>query len=133
DHWYNVPAMRGMRNPARSAKALLVLVLSAGCNRSAPAHGSGGATTASPLDAAPSAATSTTAALPVAPGQTPLTAPASIIDVPLDGFLSAVATIPVGSSGPRPVAVAVHGMSDGPQWACPLWRGVLGGGVFILC
>jgi pimeloyl-ACP methyl ester carboxylesterase len=56
-----------------------------------------------------------------------------VIDVPLAGFLPAVATIPVGSSGRRPVAIAVHGMSDGPQWACPLWRGVLGGGVFILC
>jgi pimeloyl-ACP methyl ester carboxylesterase len=31
------------------------------------------------------------------------------------------------------VAVATHGNYDGPQWACPLWRGILGAEVFILC
>ncbi len=122
-----------MRGEDQITLALLALVLCAGCNRIAPARGSGGDTSESMPDASPTATTSTTAAPVVAPGSVPLTAAESIIDVPLAGFLSAVATLPAGSSGPRPVAIAVHGMSDGPQWACPLWRGVLGGGVFILC
>ena len=33
----------------------------------------------------------------------------------------------------RPVVVAAHGNSDGPQWMCPLWRGTAGGDVFVLC
>jgi hypothetical protein len=125
--------MRCMRGPTQSVPAVLALLLGVGCNRAAPARGSGGAAPGSTLDTAPAAMLSTTLAPPVEPAQTPLTATESIIDVPLAGFLPAVATIPVGSSGRRPVAIAVHGMSDGPQWACPLWRGILGGGVFILC
>jgi pimeloyl-ACP methyl ester carboxylesterase len=116
----------------RPSEILLALALAVGCGRLDPARGLRSAAPESVSDASAPAVTSALAA-PAAPKQTPLTATESVIDLPLTGFLSAVATIPVGSSGPRPIAVAVHGMSDGPQWACPLWRGILGGGVFILC
>jgi pimeloyl-ACP methyl ester carboxylesterase len=117
--WYGAPAMRG-------GVCFFAIVLAAGCGRSGAPPGSG------PDAAAPEAGSS--AELPAdVPGRTPLSLAESVIDLPVAGFLPAVATLPAGSSGRRPVAVAVHGLSDGPQWACPLWRGVLGGGVFILC
>jgi predicted esterase len=63
----------------------------------------------------------------------PLEAPSAAVDLPLRGFLPAIAMIPVGSTAPRPVVVATHGMGGGPQWVCPLWRDLVGADVFVLC
>jgi predicted esterase len=63
----------------------------------------------------------------------PLAAPSAAIDLPLRGFLPAIAMIPVGTTAPRPVVVATHGMGGGPQWVCPLWRDLAGADVFVLC
>jgi predicted esterase len=41
--------------------------------------------------------------------------------------------IPVGTTAPRPVVVATHGLGGGPQWVCPLWREIAGSDVFVLC
>lgn len=56
-----------------------------------------------------------------------------IVDLPLVGSPSPMVSLPLGASGPRPVVVATHGNYDGPQWACPHWRSVLGDDVFVLC
>lgn len=63
----------------------------------------------------------------------PLEAPSAAIDLPLRGFLPAIAMIPAGTTSPRPVVVATHGLGGGPQWVCPLWRDLAGADVFVLC
>ena len=35
---------------------------------------------------------------------------------------SAVVSVPIGATGPRPLVVAVHGAHDRPEWACGGWR-----------
>jgi hypothetical protein len=67
------------------------------------------------------------------PGLGPLTAEPSLMDLPVEGHLPAIAAIPVGVVERRPIAVIAHGMWGGPHWDCPMWRGVLGGYVFVLC
>lgn len=115
-------------------RAALVLVLLPGCTSAAPSATSDGSASVAPAATSVAlGASSAELAAPIPPGRSPLVADDSVNDVGVAGFLPAVATIPLGSSGPRPLAIVVHGMSDGPQWACPLWRGILGGGVFLLC
>jgi len=63
----------------------------------------------------------------------PLAAPSAVIDLPVRGFLPAIAMIPVGTTAPRPVVIATHGLGGGPQWICPLWRDLVGAGLFVLC
>jgi predicted esterase len=74
-----------------------------------------------------------TAAPPAPDPLPPLEAPNAVVDLPVRGFLPAIAMIPVGSTAPRPVVVATHGLGGGPQWVCPLWRDLVGAGVFVLC
>lgn len=62
-----------------------------------------------------------------------LTAPSPIEELPIEGHLPAIVALPLGAIGPRPVVVFAHGNNDGPQWACPSWRGVVGHEAFILC
>src|SRR4051812_41692543 len=57
----------------------------------------------------------------------PLVAPSAATDLPVRGFLPAIAMIPAGTTSPRPVVVATHGLGGGPQWVCPLWRDLAGG------
>jgi len=40
---------------------------------------------------------------------------------------------PTGSTEPRPIVVAVHGMGDRPEWECAAWRAVFGPRPFIVC
>jgi hypothetical protein len=63
----------------------------------------------------------------------PLTAEPSMMDLPVEGHFAAMAAVPVGVVERRPIAIIAHGMWGGPQWDCPMWRGVLGGYVFVLC
>jgi predicted esterase len=70
---------------------------------------------------------------PVQDSLDPLAAPSAAMDLPVRGFLPAIAMIPVGTTAPRPVVVATHGLGGGPQWVCPLWREIAGRDVFVLC
>lgn len=81
-------------------------------------------------DPPPSPAPATRPAPPPLP---PLEAPRATLDLPLRGYLPAIAMIPVGTTSPRPVVVATHGLGGGPQWVCPLWRDLAGSSVFVLC
>jgi pimeloyl-ACP methyl ester carboxylesterase len=60
-------------------------------------------------------------------------APSALVDLPVEGHLPAIVSLPLGATRPRPVAVVAHGNWGGPHWDCPLWRGLLGPDVFILC
>ena len=53
------------------------------------------------------------------------------LDLP-DGE-AAFVSVPLGTTVPRPVVVAVHGAGDRPEWACGGWRGVTDAYPFIVC
>jgi hypothetical protein len=42
-------------------------------------------------------------------------------------------SVPVGTTEPRPVVVALHGHGDRPEWACGEWRGITRAHPFVLC
>jgi len=62
-----------------------------------------------------------------------LGAEAPLISLPVDGYGSAVVSLPLGASGPRPVLVATHGNYDRPEWQCQEWRQVVENRAFVLC
>ncbi|WP_437814542.1 hypothetical protein [Sorangium sp. So ce1078] len=83
----------------------------------------GGATTAAPVaDAAAPAA-----------GIAPLRADGPFVELSVDGFPSAVVSVPIGATARRPVLIASHGNYDRPEWQCQVWRDIAGGDAFILC
>ncbi|WP_437307643.1 hypothetical protein [Sorangium sp. So ce388] len=111
---------------------------------SAPARGgaeqaAGGATAAAPAadggatapaaDAAPPAAGAAALAAQIAP----LRAQGPFVELALEGFPSAVVSVPIGATSRRPVLIASHGNYDRPEWQCQVWRGIAGDGAFILC
>jgi hypothetical protein len=124
----------------RREAALLLLLLGGACRRhprqDPPSDGSPSAPAVPALPALRSdgdAGSPSVDDTPRLPGSGPLEASDSVIELDVPGHPSAVVTLPVGSSGPRPVAFVVHGWREGPQWACPLWRGIVGGGGFVVC
>ncbi|WP_437876987.1 hypothetical protein [Sorangium sp. So ce513] len=98
----------------------------------------GGARAAAPAQAADGgarAAAPAQAAAPAAPAEqlAPLRADAPLVELAVEGFASAVVSVPLGATGRRPVLIASHGNYDRPEWQCEVWRGIAGGDVFILC
>lgn len=63
----------------------------------------------------------------------PLAASEQFVPLEVPGFEPAVVSVPTGAAAPRPIAVALHGNFDRPEWQCEVWRGVLGTRGFILC
>lgn len=57
--------------------------------------------------------------------------PVIALDVP--GFRPATVVVPVGTDRPRPVAVALHGNFDRPEWQCGVWQSIVENGGFVLC
>jgi predicted esterase len=62
-----------------------------------------------------------------------LTSRAGSVVLHVPGFLDAVAALPVGTTRPRPIVVALHGIGDRPEWQCAAWSSVLGARAFIVC
>ncbi len=44
-----------------------------------------------------------------------------------------VVAVPLGTTGPRPLVVALHGGSDRPEWACTAWRTIADNHAFVVC
>ena len=68
-----------------------------------------------------------------APGLAPLTNAEPFVDLEVPGARPAVVSLPLGATTARPVAVALHGNFDRPEWQCEVWRGIIGSRGFILC
>ncbi|WP_437928329.1 hypothetical protein WMF37_03560 [Sorangium sp. So ce291] len=112
---------------------------------SAPARGgaeqaAGGATAASAAAPADGGAEQTADAAPAAAGaaalaaqSAPLRADGPFVELAVEGFPSAVVSVPIGATARRPVLIASHGNYDRPEWQCQVWRGIAGDGAFILC
>ncbi|WP_437689997.1 hypothetical protein [Sorangium sp. So ce176] len=91
--------------------------------------GDGGATPAAAREAAAPAADGAALAARAAP----LRAEAPLVELAVEGFPSAVVSVPIGATARRPVLIASHGNYDRPEWQCEVWRGIAGGDAFILC
>jgi predicted esterase len=63
----------------------------------------------------------------------PLAGTEPLVALEVEGAEPAVVALPLGTTRARPVAIALHGNFDRPEWQCEVWRGVLGARGFILC
>jgi len=63
----------------------------------------------------------------------PLTDAKWLETLELPGGAMASVAVPVGSTEPRPLVVAVHGAGDRPEWACGGWRLATGAYPFVVC
>ncbi len=115
--------------------ALGLLALHAACRAPqaspTPAPSTSGPTepSATPPASVASAAASTPAGNVIAP----LLESTALITLPVPGFRDAVVSVPLGASAPRPIALALHGNFDRPEWQCEVWRRITRGDVFVLC
>lgn len=55
------------------------------------------------------------------------------MELPVEGFPSAVVSVPIGATARRPVLIASHGNYDRPEWQCEVWRDIVADGAFVLC
>ncbi|HKY37008.1 MAG TPA: hypothetical protein VJN18_13775 [Polyangiaceae bacterium] len=67
------------------------------------------------------------------PAPTPLSAGQGIVPLAVPGFGDAVVSLPLGATEPQPIALALHGNFDRPEWQCEVWRGITEGKLFVLC
>ncbi len=58
---------------------------------------------------------------------------ADLQEMPVPGYLAAFLSVPNGSTGARPVVVALHGVGDRPDWQCLEWRKLVGPIAWVVC
>jgi hypothetical protein len=63
----------------------------------------------------------------------PLASPSPYVEMAVPGHQPAVVSLPLGSTGPRPVLIITHGNYDRPEWECEIWRTIVGNRAFVLC
>ena len=63
----------------------------------------------------------------------PLTANDVSRSLAVPGHGDAVVVLPIGTTRPRPIVVALHGLWDRPEWQCGAWNAVIHGRAFVLC
>jgi predicted esterase len=75
-------------------------------------------------------------ALPTAPPAPPrpvLVDGSTLVDLPVEGHLAAVVSVPNDATAPRPILVIAHGAGGRPEPHCDFWRALLGARGFLLC
>lgn len=70
---------------------------------------------------------------PDVPRLEPLAAPEPLVELALPEARPAVVSLPLESTGPRPVLVATHGAGGRATTHCALWRGIVDNRAFVLC
>ena len=66
-------------------------------------------------------------------GLAPLAASSASLSLPVPGHGDAVVVLPLGTTRPRPIVVALHGLWDRPDWQCGAWGAIFHGRAFVLC
>jgi hypothetical protein len=56
-----------------------------------------------------------------------------LVGLEVEDFRTAAVSVPLGSRGPRPVVIALHGNYDRPEWQCSVWREITEGVPWVLC
>jgi hypothetical protein len=67
------------------------------------------------------------------PAASALRAESDLVKLVLSGYSQAVLSLPLGSSGERPLIVALHSERQSAQVACEVSKELDGGGSFVLC
>ncbi len=117
-------------------RCLLASALVAACSPPAPAPSSPVARPDPPATVAPVEApveAPVTMEPPDEPPPPPPLAGDPLRALAVPGFAAAVVSVPVGSTGVRPVVVATHGNYDRPEWQCQVWRQIVQSRGFVLC
>ncbi|XYH99036.1 hypothetical protein ACMHYB_04520 [Sorangium sp. So ce1128] len=137
--WLLAAAALGCDRPGRAggtASAPMTGASPAPAASGAEQAADGGATPAAPADAAAPAADAAApaaGAAALAAQVAPLRAAGPFVELAVEGFPSAVVSVPIGATARRPVLIASHGNYDRPEWQCQVWRGIAGDSAFILC
>ncbi len=79
------------------------------------------------------AASSIPAPIAAATATSPPGAEEAVIDLPVEGHLPAVVSVPPGALSPRPLLVVAHGAGGRPEPHCAFWREIVGARGFVLC
>jgi len=58
---------------------------------------------------------------------------APLVALDVAGFQPAVVAVPVSTTRPRPVVLALHGNYDRPEWQCSVWKEIVRERAFVLC
>jgi predicted esterase len=104
--------------PSRDRPARGVAALAAASAIAAPAPGSNPTSTSTSIDAPP---------------PTALVGGSEVLDLPVEGHLAAVVSVPLGAAAPRPILVIAHGAGGRPEPHCDFWRAILGARGFLVC
>ncbi|MEP7122586.1 MAG: hypothetical protein ABJE95_16810 [Byssovorax sp.] len=72
-------------------------------------------------------------ASPAPPPPPALVAGSTVVDLPVEGHLAAVVSVPSDTTSPRPILVIAHGAGGRPEPHCDFWRARLGSRGFLLC
>jgi len=56
-----------------------------------------------------------------------------LVSLEVTGFQPAVVSVPVSTTRPRPIVLALHGNYDRPEWQCSVWSQVVRERAFVLC
>lgn len=100
----------------------LLLAWNPGCKKG-PARDRG----QGPVDAGPAASSAVPRKLP------PLTGHAWMEPVKMPQGRSAVVTVPLGATEPRPIVIGIHGAEDRAEWACGGYRIAAHQYPFVIC
>jgi predicted esterase len=90
-------------------------------------------TSADPTPAASVSPSAVTSARDDTPPLPPALAGEATIALEVPGFQPAVVAVPLGTRRPRPVAIALHGNFDRPEWQCGVWAPIVQNRGFVLC
>lgn len=124
----------------RAGAAVALLTSIAACagppSLDRPARGVAAILAASATTAPVSAAVSVASSIDAPPP--PLLPPAlvggsEVLDLPVEGHLAAVVSVPRGATTPRPILVIAHGAGGRPEPHCDFWRAILGSRGFLVC
>jgi predicted esterase len=137
-------ARRRRRTLAQAALALAGSTLLALCAcRATPGSSTEPAASAETLPpgepvAAAAPATSATASAASAPPSAverlpSIDAPSGFVTLAVPAFREAIVSVPLDTSEPRAIALALHGNYDRPEWQCQVWRRITRGSVWVLC
>ncbi len=86
-----------------------------------------------PIEPVHAATTSASSAEAAERSIAPLEADDPVSELFVPGHLPAVAVVPIGATGPRPVVVAAHGQHDRPEPICETLRIAVDGRAFVVC
>lgn len=88
---------------------------------------------AQPITNPPAASAEPLPAVPPPPTLPAIESARGFVELDVPGFRKATVSVPVDTSAPRRIVVALHGNFDRPEWQCEVWRRIIAAEDFVLC